>query len=202
MITEISQIKPNPKNPRRISEERLNRLGDDLSKFGDLSGVVVNSDGTIISAHQRMRHFAENGGRLIVTDRYERALSDGTVSRGFIEISDGTRFIFREVDWPIEKADEATIVANIKFGEWDADALSSEWGQYDLGGWGLTENDWNVEPEAVPHAAEDDGFAIPEQIETTIVRGDIIQIGNHRLLCGDSTDSGDIERLMNGGGGN
>jgi DNA modification methylase len=46
--------------------------------------------------------------------------------------------------------------------------------------------------------AEEDDYEPPAEIETDIVRGDIIQLGRHRVMCGDSTSREDVERLMNG----
>jgi DNA modification methylase len=104
---------------------------------------------------------------------------------------------------PIIMADKLTedqqrdflIKDNVSGGEWDWDILANEWEVEQLEEWGL---DIPVNFEVELEAEEDD-FAVPEGgIETDIVLGDLFEIGEHRLLCGDSTDSDQVEKLMNG----
>jgi hypothetical protein len=82
----------------------------------------------------------------------------------------------------------------VGFGEWDWDILANEWDAELLQDWGL-ELPFDNTPVL---EAEEDDYEAPSEIKTDIVLGDLIEIGNHRLLCGDSTDSDAVARLMDG----
>lgn len=56
MVSKLSDILPNPANPRMITESRFDSLSGSLDEFGDLSGVVYNSNpATMVAAHQLNR---------------------------------------------------------------------------------------------------------------------------------------------------
>jgi DNA modification methylase len=103
---------------------------------------------------------------------------------------------------PIIVADQLTdaqkaefiIKDNVGFGEWDWDLLANQWDVEALEDWGL-ELPFDNTPVL---EAEEDDYEAPSEIKTDVVLGDLIEIGNHRLLCGDSTDSDAVARLMNG----
>jgi DNA modification methylase len=97
------------------------------------------------------------------------------------------------VDLSEEDEKELNIRLNANTGQWDWDELANNFELEDL-------NDWGLEVPNMKHEleAEDDNFEEPETIETDIVVGDLFEIGEHRLLCGDSTDSDAIAKLMNG----
>jgi len=90
---------------------------------------------------------------------------------------------------------EFIIKDNIGFGEWDWDDLANEWDTEELEDWGL---DLPVDFAVEELEAEEDDYEMPDEIKTDIVLGDLIEIGEHRLLCGDSTDSEQVAKLMNG----
>jgi len=102
---------------------------------------------------------------------------------------------------PIIKASDLTedqqrqfiIKDNAGFGVWDWDMIANEWDTDELEEWGI---DVPVFPETELEAEEDD-FEVPDEVTTDIVIGDLFEIGEHRLLCGDSTDSDAVARLMN-----
>jgi DNA modification methylase len=103
----------------------------------------------------------------------------------------------------ILKADELTeqqqrefiVKDNVGFGEWDWDVLANEWNNQQLEDWGL--DLLPFEEDEVLEAKEDDFDTTPPEIAKTVL-GDLYEIGEHRLLCGDSTDSDSVAKLMNG----
>jgi DNA modification methylase len=97
------------------------------------------------------------------------------------------------VDLSEEDEKELNIRLNANTGQWDWDELANNFELEDL-------NDWGLEVPNMKHEleAEDDNFEEPETVETDIVLGDLFEIGEHRLLCGDSTDSDAVARLMDG----
>jgi len=98
-------------------------------------------------------------------------------------------------DTPIEKLKAYTIKDNVPFGEHDWSDLANEWDNEELESWGLDIP--NFEVDEVLEAEEDDFDATPPEQPITVL-GDLYEIGEHRLLCGDSTDSDQVAKLMNG----
>lgn len=92
-------------------------------------------------------------------------------------------------DWSEEKQREFIIKDNDPAGEWDWETLANEWNVEELAGWGLDVPRFVTE-------ATDDAYEIPNEIQTDIVMGDLFEIGEHRLLCGDSTVAADVVRLL------
>ena len=85
---------------------------------------------------------------------------------------------------------------NGSFGAWDYDALANEWDDLPLQDWGVPAWETQDEP-AAPEVKEDD-FDEDAEVETRCNPGDIWQLGEHRLMCGDSTDAAQVALLMNG----
>jgi site-specific DNA-methyltransferase (adenine-specific) len=92
-----------------------------------------------------------------------------------------------------EQQREFLIKDNVSGGEFDW-SLLSEWDTEQLEDWGLEIKSFETE---VLEAQEDDFDATPPE-EAITVLGDLYEIGEHRLLCGDSTDSDSVALLMNG----
>jgi DNA modification methylase len=90
---------------------------------------------------------------------------------------------------------EFVIKDNVGFGDWNWEQLANEWDAEELTRWGLEIPGFDVDLEL---EAEEDEYEMPDELQTDIVLGDLFEIGEHRLLCGDSTDSDQVAKLMNG----
>lgn len=170
-VVPIGQIRPNPSNPRLIKDDKFNKLVQSLKDFPEMANVrpiVVNQDMVILGGNMRFK-----------------AMKEAKWKEVPVEV----------VDWDEDKQREFIIKDNVGFGEWDWEQLANEWDAEQLEDWGLdVPNLEAVELDAV----EDDFEADADTIETDIVIGDLFEIGEHRLLCGDSTDSDSVAKLMNG----
>jgi len=168
----INSIKTNPKNPRLIKDDKFKKLVNSIKEFPqmlELRPIVVDENNIILGGN--MRHKA-------------------CIEAGLKEV-----FIVQAKDLTELQKDEFIVKDNVGFGEWDWDILANEWDTEKLTDWGL---DLPLDVSVQELEAEEDDYEIPNEITTDIVLGDLFEIGEHRLLCGDSTDSDQVAKLMNG----
>lgn len=98
----ISELNPNPRNPRTISPDSLKGLKASIKKFGDLSGVVYNrTTKQLVGGHQRVKVFQDHNPEIKMID------SD----LGYFEYQ-GYKFVYREVEWSEGKEAQANLLAN------------------------------------------------------------------------------------------
>ena len=128
-------------------------------------------------------------------------VADGVVVGGNMRLLAMKDLGFREVsvidvtEWTQEKRDEFMIKDNLSFGDWDYDLLANEWNIDDLTDWGM--DLWDTEPEEMKGLTDED--EIPEAPkEPTTKLGDVWLLGEHRVMCGDSTSKEAVEILMDG----
>lgn len=119
----VGELKANPKNPRKISADKLAQLAESMAEFGDLSGIVFNrKSGNTVGGTQRTKNLHESA-EVVFTKEYKKPTRTGTVALGYI-LQEGERFAYREVSWGPKKETAATIAANKNAGEWDRDKLT------------------------------------------------------------------------------
>jgi len=197
----IEDLYPNPKNPRKISDAQLERLKKSLEAFGDLSGIVFNEvTGHLAGGHQRIKCLPKDAV-INITKKYDEPTNQGTVALGHIKIN-GELFSYRQVRWdePTELA--ANVAANKHGGDWGdnlADILLEiDAANIDLSLTGFDEEELKNLMAPVYPVRKCDEDEVPDQVEPKTKLGDLYKLGNHRLLCGDSTNIQHVERLMNG----
>jgi DNA modification methylase len=133
--------------------------------------------------------------RPIVVDENNIILGGNMRHKACIEAGLKEVYIVQAKDLTEQQKDEFIVKDNVGFGEWDWDILANEWDTDKLQDWGL---DLPLDVSVQELEAEEDNYEIPNEITTDIVLGDLFEIGEHRLLCGDSTDSDQVAKLMNG----
>jgi len=188
-VIKISQVKNNPNNPRVIKDHDFYVLVNSIKTtpgFMEFRPVIIDYNNMVLCGNQRLRACIYLGHKEIWTDLFTQEKAD--------EMNKEAQKEGRPTKTYLEYCKAITIVDNTHAGTWDWDILANEWEQTELEGWGL--DGFPFEDEVLE--AEEDNFELPDEIETDIVLGDLFEIGEHRLLCGDSTDSDQIEKLMNG----
>jgi hypothetical protein len=119
-----TQLKAASYNPRTITNQRLNKLQDSMTTFGDLSGIVFNvRTKTLISGHQRTATIDLKKAKIV-----QKPVQDehGTVAVGYVEAQTKKgkiRIPYRAVDWDLTKEKAANIAANAHGGTFDKEKL-------------------------------------------------------------------------------
>jgi len=171
MKVDIKKVIPNPTNPRIIKDDKFKKLVKSIQEFPqmlELRPIVVDSNMVVLGGNMRLKACQAAGLQEV----------DILIADQLTE----------------EQKAEFIIKDNVGFGEWDWDLLANEWDVEAVTEWGL-ELPFDTTPVL---EAEEDDYEMPSEIQTNIVLGDLIEIGQHRLLCGDSTDSDAVARLMDG----
>jgi len=169
----ISKLKLAEYNPRKIADKELQNLKKSLEKFGFIQPVVINKDFTVISGHQRIRAWKEMGNeevptiQLSITKNEEKALNLAMNRIGG--------------EWDIEKLygvmNDLRVTTELDFTGFDEKEVSKILDQF-------------LEEEEDEPLAE-----LLDKLPAKAKKGDIYQLGDHRLMCGDSTSLDDVLKL-------
>lgn len=162
-------------NPRQLTKEQFQQITDSIKRFGIVDPIIINKN------KQRMN---------IIVGGHQRVKVAGSL--GFKEIP------CVEVDLTPEKERELNIRLNKNTGEWNWDELANNFDVSELIDWGFDDKDLAFfDLDGMVDGLIDDD-EVPEVTEAITKEGDIWLLGEHRVLCGDSTKKEDVERLMDG----
>ena len=193
-MKKLSDLNPHPGNPRKITDEALLKLKKSLTEFGDLSGIIYNrTTNRLIGGHQRLK---------VLPPDIDIQIEDGANHGHFFLGND--KFEVRFVDWDETKEKAANIAANQHGGEWEYPLLC-DWindldsKNIDMDLLGFSDEElkamMNFAP-SIEHGLTDED-AVPEPPKEPKTKlGDIYELGNHRLMCGDSTSNDCVDKLF------
>lgn len=183
----IGRIKAAAYNPRidlQPGDVEYERLRRSMEEFGFVEPLVWNRrTGNLVGGHQRLKILAAQGAKRV----------DVSV-----------------VDLPLEREQGLNVALNKISGDWDerklADLLTglAEIPDFDVGLTGFDETEVTHLLDKLKTLDDEDGFDLADDLESAEDRpavtqpGEFIELGRHRLLCGDSAKSEDIERLLEG----
>jgi len=168
----LTEIHPYENNPRK-NDAAVKYVAESIKQFGFKVPIVIDKDGIIVAGHTRYK-----AAKKLKLKTVPCIVAD--------DLTDDQVKAFRLADNKVsEKA------------EWDFDLLAIEMDDlfdFDMAAFGFEDETEETEPQEV---TEDD-YEITEAVKPRAKQGDIYQLGNHRLMCGSSTNIHDVEKLMNG----
>lgn len=174
---QISELKEYEHNPRRIGKKEFEKLVSSIKEDGYHQRIIVNQDNVIIGGHQRKKALLEAG--LKETDTVEVLIPDRKLTQ--------------------EELDRINIRDNLSFGEYDFDILANRFNVETLVDFGLPGDmlvgfgDDNLLADSEDSSELE---TLPPEPKARL--GDVYILGNHRLMCGDSTNPQHVDKLLNG----
>ena len=170
----ISDLKPYEHNARVHDRDQLEKLKASIREFGFVSPVLVDPDMNVIAGH----------GRLMAAKELGFSVLPCVIVSGLTE-----------------EQRRAYILADnrlTELGEWDMGLVKTELLDLNSLGFDINLTGFDLEIFESDQEAIEDNFDYAMPDEPKAKRGDIYALGNHRLICGDSTDQAVIDRLMDG----
>lgn len=173
---DINSIKPYQNNPRKLSETAIDKVSKSIKEFGFRQPIVVDKDRIIIVGHTRYRASKKLGLQTVPITIIDNLTPEQINA-------------YRIAD---NRTNEEA--------EWDLELLKGELKELELKDFDLNLTAFNEDQINNLLFEEKEGLtdedAVPETPEEPITKlGDIWKLGNHRLMCGDSTILNDIDKL-------
>lgn len=183
-LWQVDQLIPYARNPRTHTDEQVAQLAASIMEFGFANPLLVGSDGVVIAGHARLQAARKLGLSevpVIVLDHLSEA------QRRALVIADN-QLAIAGTGWDEELL--RGLLVDLRQDEFNLDLLG--FSDEEIAG-------WLAQEPGAPQEGLTEEDAVPEPLEEPVTRrGDLWILGNHRLLCGDSASSEDVQRLVEG----
>jgi ParB-like chromosome segregation protein Spo0J len=159
----INSLSLDPTNARRHDAKNLAAIAGSLKLFGQRKPIVVTGANIVVAGNGTL---------------------EAAKSLGWEEIT----IVRTPIDWTPEQVKAYALADNrtAELAEWDAKVLADQLIELDAVGWDVAE--FGFEPIEPPSESDDDEPLSFDEVQPRVKLGELWKLGNHRLLCGDSTD--------------
>ena len=166
-------LKPYEQNAKHHPPEQVKHIANSIRKFGFQQPIVVDRDNVVIIGHGRLMAAKE-----LMLDKVPVVCAD--------QLTEEQAQALRLAD---NKTNES---------EWDFSLLEQELAALDIAGIDMTDFGFDdlFHGDVFTDNRETESVSVPDDVESVCKRGQLWQLGNHLLLCGDSTSEEDVSRLM------
>jgi DNA modification methylase len=176
VMKDLNKLTEYSKNNKEHPKEQIDLLKQNILKFGFTTPFLISKDNVLIAGHGRKLACEQLGIKevpcIVIDDLSEDEMKA-------LRIADNRVGELGETNWLNVKEEW------LELKESGLDFLT-----------GYVEDDFLEMEEETGEVTEDD-FEVPDELETDIKLGDVIQLGNHRLMCGDSTNEEMVLKLIN-----
>lgn len=173
ITVDVSQLIPYEDNPRK-NDGAVDAVAESIKQCGYIAPIIVDEDMVVLAGHTRLRALKKLG---ITTAQI--GIVDG--------LSEEQKRKYRLLD---NKTNE--------FADWDFELLEKELEGLDFDGFDFGFDVDGEEEQDEQDEVEEDDYEVEMPAEPKAKRGQIYQLGRHRLMCGDSTSENDVNRLVDG----
>lgn len=171
----IANLTPDPRNARTHDGKNLEAISNSLKEFGQRKPIVITAEGVVLAGNGTV---------------------EAAKQLGWTEIS----VAVTPADWDYNKARAYALADNrsAELADWDTRVLAEHLVELDAEGWDVSILGFEVPAGEIKPEEDDSPLTFDEETPAIAQPGDIWILGNHRLVCGDSTTSDAFESVMAG----
>ena len=187
-VVEVDELIQDDKNFNKGCEQGAQLIERSFKEFGAGRSVFIDKDNRLVGGNKAQKGFKAAGKKkVIIVDSDADTLVAVRRKDVSLDSAEGRKMAY---------LDNLTTQVNLTWDQTELEAVQADVEGFDIADFGVDLFDSQTsDEEPLP---EEDDFGEGEKTDAVCQRGDIWELGEHRLMCGDSTEAADVERLMDG----